>query len=243
MKLSATPTMSRDEALAIYNDLQSAMNSMIRNVQGEEKKVTKTPSAPTTSKEASPPPLFKPHSSRAQRVGGGILIALALSKVAFLFAELGGAIPVEATMMSQSSSSYRSGYSKAEEEVLKSLDNRRVELEARRDRLDQRERDLKEKERAFSVSLIELKELTSRLRGERDKEYKKKEAQMAQLANVYGAMNPPEAAILMDQLDTHTALSLLERMPEKRIGQVLPLMKPERALMLTQMMSGKAGQK
>ena len=44
----------------------------------------------------------------------------------------------------------------------------------------------------------------------------------------------------MEQLDVTIALSLIERMPEKRIGQILALMSPERALSITRMLSGKA---
>jgi flagellar motility protein MotE (MotC chaperone) len=44
----------------------------------------------------------------------------------------------------------------------------------------------------------------------------------------------------MEQLDVQIALSLIERMPEKKIGQILALMSKERALTLTKMLSGKA---
>jgi flagellar motility protein MotE (MotC chaperone) len=53
-------------------------------------------------------------------------------------------------------------------------------------------------------------------------------------------MNPPEAAHLLEQLDVQVALSLIERMPEKRIGQILSLMNAQRALELTNLLSTRA---
>ena len=52
-------------------------------------------------------------------------------------------------------------------------------------------------------------------------------------------MNPPEAAHLLEQLDIHVALSLVERMPEKRMAQILALMNSQRALELTNLLSNR----
>lgn len=128
-------------------------------------------------------------------------------------------------------------WSKQEVEVLKGLDARRVELEERGQRLEKREQEFALQERELVVRLTELKDLTERLKLEREKSDKKKNTQLDQLANVYGSMNPPEAAHLLEQLDIHVALSLVERMPEKRIGQILSLMEASRALELTNLLS------
>jgi flagellar motility protein MotE (MotC chaperone) len=90
------------------------------------------------------------------------------------------------------------------------------------------------------VRLTELKELSERLKAEREKGEKQRNVQLDQLANVYGSMNPPEAAHLLEQLDINIAHSLIQRMPEKRIGQILSLMNAERALELTNRLSSKA---
>lgn len=131
------------------------------------------------------------------------------------------------------------GLSREEVKILTTLDSRRAELEERAEKLDERQADLDRREREMAVRLTQLKELTDKLASERDKNEKKKNAQLEQLANVYGSMNPPEAAALIEQLDVTIALSLIERMPEKRIGQILALMRPERALSITKMLSAK----
>jgi len=128
-------------------------------------------------------------------------------------------------------------WSKEEVKILTALDSRRVELEERGARIEQRESDFSAKERELAVRLTELKELSEKLKIEREKGDKQRGTQLEQLANVYGSMNPPEAAHLLEQLDIQVSLSLIERMPEKRIGQILALMNPQRALELTNLLS------
>lgn len=130
-------------------------------------------------------------------------------------------------------------FSKQEIAILTSLDVRRAELEERRKIIEARSKEIEEKEGELSLRMAELRDLTDRLNLERDKTDKRRTTQLDQLANVYGSMNPPEAAQLLEQLDIAIALDLIERMPEKRIGQILSLMKPERALTITKMLSNK----
>ena len=73
--------------------------------------------------------------------------------------------------------------------------------------------------------------------GGRSKQNKKTTTLHCKLANVYGSMNPQEAATLIEKLDSQIALGLITRMPEKRIGQILALMSPEKALTMTKMLS------
>lgn len=130
-------------------------------------------------------------------------------------------------------------YSSTEKVLLTELDNRRVELEKRNESLNQRDRDLDNRERELASRLVELRTLTRRLteiRQEKDHRY---EARLEQLANVYGSMAPNEAAPLIAQLDEDIALSLLERMPGKRMGQILSSMDHNRAISLTKTLTSK----
>jgi flagellar motility protein MotE (MotC chaperone) len=128
-------------------------------------------------------------------------------------------------------------WSKEEVKVLTALDARRAELEDRAARLEQREMEASGRDRDVAVRLTELKELSERLKVERDKGDSQRNAQLDQLANVYGSMNPPEAAHLLEQLDIQVALSLVQRLPEKRMGQILALMNAQRALELTNLLT------
>jgi len=127
----------------------------------------------------------------------------------------------------------------SEKQVLTELDTRRVELEKRRQELDRRESEIEAQGQALAERIAELRTLVtkvSQVRKERDNQY---EARLEQLANVYGSMAPNEAAPLVGKLDEETSIALLKRMPGKRMGQILSLMEPERAVHLTQVLSEK----
>lgn len=128
-------------------------------------------------------------------------------------------------------------YTKEEVEILRSLDVRRQELEERERKIVDQESEMAKRDKAYAARLTEIRELTQKLESSREKNEKKRNTQLEQLSNVYGSMNPKEAAELMEQLDVSIALALLERMPEKRIGQILSLMSPDRALTMTRMLS------
>ena len=166
-------------------------------------------------------------------------------KMAFSILEYSGVLtvqPAEASYQMQASVQEKftgQSYSPQELQILTSLDARRAELEKKNQQIDEREKELEKRDREFAGRMTELRELSNRLKLDREKTEKKQTAQLTQLANVYNSMNPNEAAQLLDQLDEVTSLSLLEHMSEKRIGQILPLMSPERALGMTRLLSGK----
>lgn len=174
-----------------------------------------------------------------------LILMLAVTKIALSAVEYSGITSVtraEATIAMQAQRSLATSdqpFSKDEVEVLKKLDLRRVELDERAKMLEARQRELQTRDSEYAARMTQLKDLTERLKLERDKDQKKRTTQLDQLANVYSSMNPQEAAQLMQQLDVTIALSLLERMPEKRIGQILALMQPEKALTLTRMLSAR----
>lgn len=151
---------------------------------------------------------------------------------------VGDVKPVEAAVVAP----VRTGpqWSKEEVKILTALDQRRSELEERSGRLEQREHEFASRDRDLAARLTELRELSERLKLEREKGDKQRNVQLDQLANVYGSMNPPEAAHLLEQLDITIAHSLIQRMPEKRIGQILALMNADRALELTNRLSSKS---
>ena len=184
-------------------------------------------------------------SSSGKQLATIAVIALAATKIVFSGLEASGVASVDYVQASTMTPMRKPGtpmnFSREEVEVLTTLDSRRAELEDRSKKLDDRDAEIGMKDREFAARLAQLRELTGKLKVDREKDDKKREDQIAQLANVYGSMNPPEAASLIEQLDVTTALELLKKMPEKRIGQILSLMNSERALTITKMLSGKIG--
>ena len=124
-------------------------------------------------------------------------------------------------------------WSDSDKQLLGELDARRVELEQRKSMLERREAEVDKQSKILAERMAELNGLTAKLgdlRKDKDTRY---EARLEQLANVYGSMAPNEAAPLIGKLENDVALSLLQRMPEKRMGQILGLMQAERAIELT----------
>lgn len=256
--------MTREEAGQLYQDLQTAMSKMLKNeAEYFQERGVPPPSNPlnalnakTQAKKPTPIPrsfnLRTPSPSRRQSSGAAfavfLVVSFATAKVILSAMEYSGiatVAQVEAAVMPtrqivQIPMQAQPQFSKEELELLKSLDSRRAELEDRSRRLDDREQDMSKKDKEFAARLTELRELNEKLSAEREKNDHKRSAQLDQLSNVYGSMNPEEAAHLIEQLDITIGISLLERMPEKRIGQILALMTPERALTITKMLSGKA---
>ena len=166
-----------------------------------------------------------------------VLAFLGCAKVTLSAIEVSGVGRVEEASASVARIPTGPRWTKEEAKILTALDSRRVELEDRGNRLEKREDEFAAKERALAIRLTELKELSERLKMEREKGDKQRSTQLDQLANVYGSMNPPEAAHLLEQLDVQVALSLVERMPEKRMAQILSLMNAQRALELTNLLT------
>lgn len=198
------------------------------------------------SAEDLPPPAAwsAPDRSRGPVTAVSVVVCFALVKMAFSILEYSGIMtvqPAEASYEVQPAvhQPAQGPYSPQELQILTSLDSRRTELDSRSQQLDDREKDIEKRDREFATRMNELRELSGKLKVDREKTEKKQETQLTQLANVYNSMNPTEAAHLLDQLDEVTAFSLLEHMSEKRIGQILPVMSPERALAMTKALSGK----
>jgi flagellar motility protein MotE (MotC chaperone) len=184
---------------------------------------------------------FSGFSFRGQMGAVAFVVLFCVAKISISALEavgVGEVKPVEAAVVTP----VRTGpqWSKEEVKILTALDQRRSELEERSGRLEQREHEFSTRDRDLAARLTELKELSERLKLEREKGEKQRNVQLDQLANVYGSMNPPEAAHLLEQLDINIAHSLIQRMPEKRIGQILALMNAERALELTNRLSSKS---
>jgi len=129
--------------------------------------------------------------------------------------------------------------SAGEQQVLLQLDSRRVELEQKKEMLDRREEEIEHQATALSERLAELRSLTAKLEQVRVENDKRQDARLEQLAAVYGSMPPKDAAPLIGKLDTDIAIPLLERLPGKKIGQILSMMRPDRAIELTQLLSKK----
>lgn len=123
--------------------------------------------------------------------------------------------------------------------LLASLTRRQSELDARERELAEREARLAIYEKDVTEKVARLEQLARSLEKDMRRAEAAADEAAASLAKVYGAMAPAEAAPLLEQLDEATALRIVSRMKEKQVGEVLPRMSRERALVLTRALAGR----
>lgn len=253
----AKKRMSREEASKLYDQLRKNMeakfgkNGLETMIQKEKRRVVQEQAAAGVRTGGGGGAVKGPRPQAVPlRRGSGaqaailFVVLFAVLKMGLSLMEASGLATVSSASATMASArgadlGLMAGFSREEVKVLTSLDERRVKLEERSRNLDQRESEIERRDREYAARLTQIRDLTEKLKADRQQNERKKNSQLDQLANVYGSMNPAEAAQLMDQLDVTIALSLIERMPEKRIGQILSLMSPERALTITRMLSNK----
>lgn len=123
--------------------------------------------------------------------------------------------------------------------MLEALARRQGELDQREKTLAAREEKLALYEKDVTEKIARLEEVGKTLKEELRRSTAASDEAAQSLAKVYGAMKPAEAAPLLDQLDEGTALRILTRMKEKQVGEILPLMNRERAIVLTRSLAGR----
>jgi flagellar motility protein MotE (MotC chaperone) len=118
-------------------------------------------------------------------------------------------------------------------ELLDSVSRRQVELEAREKTLGEREQQLALYEKDVSGKLSELEKLEQRLQADAAQAKASDREAADSLAKVYAAMKPGDAAPILDKLDDATVLRIFRGMRAKQIGEILPLMSSDKAVLLT----------
>lgn len=229
--------MTRSEVTELYKDVHSAMKQIKGAKEGENSGASENLQEKDSRFDHRK---LNTTSDIGQKTAIGfviLLVALRLGISGLEYSGLAKSSNANATMKNITAVQPAPAYPKESIEILSALDARRTELDVRATKLEERAEDLDARDREFSVKIAQLRELTQKLKMERDLNQKKRGLQIDQLANVYGSMEPSEAAKLIDQLDITISLDLLKRMPEKRIAQILSLMSPERALTVTRMLS------
>ena len=124
--------------------------------------------------------------------------------------------------------------------MLEELSRRQAELDKREKTVAAREEKLALYEKDVTEKIAQLEQVGKSLKEELKKSNAVSDDAAASLAKVYGAMKPAEAAPILDQLDEATALRILTRMKEKQVGEILPLMTRDRAIVLTRSLAGRA---
>lgn len=260
--MAKTNGMTREEAKALYENLHKSMTNWMANGKPKSnaknqpkidpKQIARTISQGLKGEDSSNMSLYNRQGGSAfatlppiktmdkgQAIALILIMFFAVTKIFFSALEavgLGSINKAQASIPAQVPNVSFDSYSREDKKVLTSLDARRAELSERGKKIDLREINLEAKENALEVKLAELRQLTSKLKSQREGVDQKRNVQVEQLAKIYSAMSPEEAAKLMEEIDVSIALELMSKMSEKRIGQILSLMDSEKAINFSKML-------
>jgi flagellar motility protein MotE (MotC chaperone) len=123
--------------------------------------------------------------------------------------------------------------SAGERAVLESLNQRRLEIEARARALDVRESLLAAAEKRIEGRLGELKELEARINATLQKKDEAEAARFKGLVTMYENMKAKDAAKIFDRLDMRILVEVATQINPRRMSDILGLMTPEAAERLT----------
>jgi flagellar motility protein MotE (MotC chaperone) len=125
-----------------------------------------------------------------------------------------------------------------EEKHLLNLVKRSQELDLREQELLNLEKEIEEKNQKVLAKIAHLEkmrqDMESKLKFQVDEDNKK----VDQLVEVYSAMKPTQAAIVLENLDEDLAVKVLTRMKKKNAAEVLNVMKTEKAKKFTELFTG-----
>lgn len=123
--------------------------------------------------------------------------------------------------------------SEAEQSLLRSLGERRKELDAREREIQLQARLLEASERRIQSRIDELKEIEARVEQLFGVQEEEQEQQLASLVTMYESMKPKDAARILGQLDMDVLLRVVRRMSERKMAPILAAMDPVAAQDLT----------
>ena len=123
--------------------------------------------------------------------------------------------------------------SAAERNLLRSLSDRRKELDARERDIALQGRLLEATERRVETRIDELKEIEARIETLFGVHDEAQEQQMASLVIMYQSMKPKDAARILGQLDMDILIQVVRGMSERKMAPILAAMDPVAAQELT----------
>jgi len=131
--------------------------------------------------------------------------------------------------------------SAGERAVLESLNQRRLELDARARELDVRESLLTAAEKRIEGRLVELKEIEARITAATQKKDEAEAARFKGLVTMYENMKAKDAAKIFDRLDLQVLVAVATQINPRRMSDILAQMTPEAAERLTLEIANRSG--
>lgn len=128
--------------------------------------------------------------------------------------------------------------STAEVDHLQKLNERKKELDAREEELNRLESELQVQKVDMEKRLKELQEMRTKISSMLDDRVKADDQKVDTLVQMYSNMKAPQAAKVFETMDEDLAVEILGRMKKKNAADIMNLLKPEKAQILSEMFAG-----
>ncbi len=119
------------------------------------------------------------------------------------------------------------------QELQRRIEERRQELARQEETLEALRRALDEARKALEAERERLEALKREIEADIARRERLIDERLDQIAKVYGAMRPREAARALEGLADDMAVAILERLPGRTVGKIFDLMDKERVRQLT----------
>ncbi len=119
------------------------------------------------------------------------------------------------------------------QELQRRVEERRQELALQEEALEALRRALDEARKALEAERQRLEALKREIEADIARRERVIDERLDQIAKVYGAMKPREAAKALEGLADDMAVAILERLPGRTVGKIFNLMDKERVRQLT----------
>lgn len=121
---------------------------------------------------------------------------------------------------------------------LQKLNERKKELDAREEELNRIESELQAQKVDLEKRLKELEEMRAKISSILEDRVKVDDQKVDTLVQMYTNMKPPQAAKVFESMDEDLAIEILGRMKKKNAADIMNLLKPEKAQVLSEMFAG-----
>lgn len=128
--------------------------------------------------------------------------------------------------------------SSVEIDHLQKLNERKKELDAREEELNRMETELGTQKVELEKRLKDLEEMRTRISSILEERVKADAEKVDTLVQMYTNMKPPQAAKVFETMDEDLAIEILGRMKKKNAADIMNLLKPEKAQILSEMFAG-----
>lgn len=121
---------------------------------------------------------------------------------------------------------------------LQKLNDRKKELDAREEELNRMESELVVQKEELDKRLKELESMRAKISGILEERVKVDSEKVDTLVQMYSNMKAPQAAKVFETMDEDLAVEILGRMKKKNAADIMNLLKPEKAQVLSEMFAG-----